>query len=165
MSTLNIRAFTVADINAISHWLDSSHSNPWSINAIVDVLKKKHYRLLVSEQASVVNGLCLYTFVADECNLLYIAVDAQYRKQGIGRKLLKALINQGRQQNIGRVFLEVRESNQAAIALYACTGFIKSAERKNYYPVIESSLVNQIDGVNSQRETALLFDLSLREKN
>lgn len=162
---MNIRAFTIADIEAISGWLDSSYNNPWSVNTIAEVLEKKHYRVLVSEQASVVNGLCLFTLVADECNLLYIAVDAQYRKQGIGRQLLNALINQGQQQNISRVFLEVRESNQAAIALYNGMGFINSAERKNYYPIIESSLVNRVDGVNSQRETALLFDLSLEEKN
>jgi ribosomal-protein-alanine N-acetyltransferase len=165
LSTLNIRAFKAADIDAISGWLDSSRNNPWSANTIIEVLEKKHYRLLVSEQASVVNGLCLFTLVADECNLLYIAVDAQYRKQGIGRQLLNALLNQSRQHNISRVFLEVRNSNQAAIALYKAAGFIQSAERKNYYPVLESSLVNPLDDANNQRETALLFDLSFKEKN
>ena len=161
MSALNIRACTLADIESISRWLDTSPNNPWSLNAIVEALAKQHYHVLVSEQASVVNGLCLFTLVADECNLLYIAVDVQYRKQGIGGQLLNALINRSQQQSISHIFLEVRKSNQAAIALYGATGFINIGERKNYYPVIESSLINQLDGVSSQRETALLFDLSL----
>ena len=174
---MNIRSCTLADIESISDWLDKTTNNPWSVKAITEVLEKPHYRVLVSHSASAVKGLCLFTLVADECNLLYIAVNTQYRQQGIGRQLLNALITQSRQHNISRVFLEVRESNQAAIALYDAAGFINNGMRKNYYPAIKTVLVNQLDSQlgsqldsqqdreNSQRETALLFDLSLIEEN
>ena len=169
----NIRACTLADIESISDWLDTTENNPWSVKAITEVLEKPHYRVLVSHSASAVKGLCLFTLVADECNLLYITVDSQYRQQGIGRQLLNALITQCQQQSISRVFLEVRESNLAAIALYTSAGFINNGMRKNYYPAIKTVLVNQLDSQldsqldneNSQRETALLFDLSLIEIN
>jgi len=173
----NIRACTLADIESISDWLDTTVNNPWSVKAITEVLEKPHYRVLVSHSASAVKGLCLFTLVADECNLLYVAVDAQCRQQGIGRQLLNTLITQSRQHNISRVFLEVRESNQAAIALYIAAGFVNNGMRKNYYPAIKTTLVNQLDSQlgsqldsqldneNSQRETALLFDLSLIEIN
>ena len=165
----NIRACTLADIDSISDWLDTTSNNPWSVKAITEVLEKPHYRVLVSHSESAVIGLCLFTLVADECNLLYIAVDSQYRQQGIGRQLLNALITQSRQHNISRVFLEVRESNQAAIALYDAAGFINNGRRKDYYPAIKAVLVShidtQLDNENSQRETALLFDLSLIEAN
>ena len=170
--TTNIRACTLADIESLGDWLDTTENNPWSLKAITEVLEKPHYRVLVSHSESVVSGLCLFTLVADECNLLYIAVDAQYRQQGIGRQLLNALITQCQQHSISRVFLEVRESNQAAIALYGAAGFINNGMRKNYYPALKvskASLVNQLDSQldseNSQRETALLFDLSLIEEN
>jgi ribosomal-protein-alanine acetyltransferase len=177
----NIRACTLADIESISDWLDATPNNPWSVKAITEVLEKPHYHVLVSHSESAVSGLCLFTLVADECNLLYIAVDSQYRQQGIGRQLLNALITQSRQHNISRVFLEVRESNQAAIALYTAAGFVNNGRRKDYYPAIKAVLVSHIDGQlgsqldsqlgrqldneNSQRETALLFDLSLIEAN
>ena len=170
--TTNIRACTLADIESLGDWLDTTENNPWSLKAITEVLEKPHYRVLVSHSESVVSGLCLFTLVADECNLLYIAVNTQYRQQGIGRQLLNALITQSRQHNISRVFLEVRESNQAAIALYGAAGFINNGMRKNYYPAIKlpkALLVNQLDSQqdreNSQRETALLFDLSLIKEN
>ena len=174
---MNIRSCTLADIESISDWLDKTANNPWSVKAITEVLEKPHYRVLVSHSESVVSGLCLFTLVVDECNLLYIAVNTQYRQQGIGRQLLNALIAQSRQHNISRVFLEVRESNQAAIALYDAAGFINNGMRKNYYPAIKTVLVNQLDSQlgsqldsqldneTSQRETALLFDLSLIEIN
>ena len=162
---MNIRACTLADIESISDWLDITANNPWSLKAITEVLEKSHYRVLVSESASAVSGICLFTLVADECNLLYIAVASHYRQQGIGRQLLDALMRQSQQHNMSRVFLEVRESNQAAIALYTAAGFINNGMRKNYYPAskasLDSQLDNQLDSENSQRETALLFDLSL----
>jgi ribosomal-protein-alanine N-acetyltransferase len=170
--TTNIRACTLADIESLGDWLDTTENNPWSLKHITEALEKPQYRVLVSHSALAVNGLCLFTLVADECNLLYIAVDAQYRQQGIGRQLLNALITQCQQHSISRVFLEVRESNQAAIALYGAAGFINNGMRKNYYPALKvskASLVNQLDSQldseNSQRETALLFDLSLIEEN
>ena len=174
---MNIRACTLADIESLGDWLDTTENNPWSVKAITEVLEKPHYRVLVSHSESVVSGLCLFTLVADECNLLYIAVNTQNRQQGIGRQLLNALIAQCQQHNISRVFLEVRESNQAAIALYGAAGFINNGMRKNYYPAIKTVLVNQLDSQlgsqldsqqdreNSQRETALLFDLSLIKEN
>jgi ribosomal-protein-alanine acetyltransferase len=177
----NIRACTLADIDSISDWLDTTSNSPWSVKAITEVLEKPHYRVLVSHSESVVSGLCLFTLVADECNLLYIAVGDQYRQQGIGRQLLNTLITQSRQHDISRVFLEVRESNQAAIALYIAAGFVNNGMRKNYYPAIKAVLVSQLDSQlnsqigsqldsqldneTSQRETALLFDLSLIEIN
>ena len=170
--TTNIRACTLADIESLGDWLDTTENNPWSLKHITEALEKPQYRVLVSHSALAVNGLCLFTLVADECNLLYIAVDAQYRQQGIGRQLLNALITQCQQHSISRVFLEVRESNQAAIALYGAAGFINNGMRKNYYPAIKLPkvlLVNQLDSQQdrekSQCETALLFDLSLIEIN
>ena len=181
---MNIRSCTLADIESISDWLDKTANNPWSVKAITEVFEKPHYRVLVSHSESVVSGLCLFTLVADECNLLYIAVGDQYRQQGIGKQLLNTLITQSRQHNISRVFLEVRESNQAAIALYIAAGFVNNGMRKNYYPAIKiskavlvnqldsqldsqigSQLDSQLDNEKSQRETALLFDLSLIEIN
>lgn len=160
---MTIRAFSLTDIESIAGWWDASSSQPWSLKVIIEAAKKDHYHVLVSEQDSEINGVCLFTLVADECNLLYITVASKNRKQGVAKQLLAALIGQSQQQRISRVFLEVRESNRAAIALYQSNGFSQSGERKNYYSAIKSVSDTLLKNTSSQRETALLFDLLIKK--
>ena len=57
----------------------------------------------------------------------------EYRRQGIARRMLSELMREGRDEGIGRFTLEVRASNEAAIALYRGLGFYQEGVRKNYY--------------------------------
>jgi ribosomal-protein-alanine N-acetyltransferase len=68
----------------------------------------------------------------DEVEILNVATDPEQRRQGAGGTLVRALLNL-----TGKVwFLEVRESNAAARALYARAGFTVNGRRKNYYPAL-----------------------------
>ena len=67
-------------------------------------------------------GYCIFTAPCEDCELLRIAVDKDYRKCGIGHRLMKEMI-----------FLEVRESNDAAISMYESLGFDEISRRKDYY--------------------------------
>lgn len=60
-------------------------------------------------------------------------VAPDFRRKGLARKLFTALLARARETNSEQVFLEVRESNQAARALYARLGFEESGRRKLYY--------------------------------
>ena len=60
-------------------------------------------------------------------------VKKEYRRQGIARRMLSELMREGRDEGIGRFTLEVRASNEAAIALYRGLGFYQEGVRKNYY--------------------------------
>ena len=62
-----------------------------------------------------------------------MAVKASHRRKGIGGMLLEKLYEEGSALDTCEYFLEVRESNEAAIALYACQGFVKEGIRKNFY--------------------------------
>ncbi|MCD6322572.1 MAG: ribosomal protein S18-alanine N-acetyltransferase, partial [Clostridiales bacterium] len=62
-----------------------------------------------------------------------IAVKEDYRRQGIGQDMLKILFDLAKELNVKTMMLEVRESNDGAIAMYEKAGFIKVGRRKKYY--------------------------------
>ncbi|MBE0360001.1 ribosomal-protein-alanine N-acetyltransferase [Pseudoalteromonas aliena SW19] len=66
--------------------------------------------------------------------LMDICVMPSQQGKGIAKQLLAQFIEYGEQQNAENLFLEVRESNTRAIALYERAGFIEMSVRKNYYP-------------------------------
>ncbi len=68
-----------------------------------------------------------------EGEIINVAVRRDCQRQGIADCLLLALLQEGRQNGIGRFFLEVRVSNAAAIHLYKKHGFVIQGIRKNFY--------------------------------
>ncbi|MCW5721226.1 MAG: ribosomal protein S18-alanine N-acetyltransferase [Devosia sp.] len=78
-------------------------------------------------------GFALIRAVADEAELLTIAVDPKWRGKGVGRALLEAVFADLMLSPAKRMFLEVDEQNHAAIALYKRLGFVTISSRKGYY--------------------------------
>lgn len=78
-------------------------------------------------------GLIAARQVADEGEILNIAVHPDFRRLGIASALLRATLNQFQHSSVARVFLELRESNLPARALYEQHGFVLSGRRKAYY--------------------------------
>jgi [ribosomal protein S18]-alanine N-acetyltransferase len=70
---------------------------------------------------------------ADELHINNVAVRERHRRQGIGRHLLKRILEEGKRSGIPCAFLELRAGNSAALALYQKCGFSVTARRKNYY--------------------------------
>lgn len=80
--------------------------------------------------------LCGFAYAADcvgDAELLRICVCADRRGCGIGRRLLSALHAELLEAGMGSVFLEVRESNAAAISLYSSEGYVMTGRRKRFY--------------------------------
>ncbi len=82
-----------------------------------------------SEQAV---GFSLARSVADESELLLLAVEPDQHRQGIGSHLLERFVEDAQGQGTSRVHLEVRDGNPA-IAMYRDAGFIQAGRRRNYY--------------------------------
>ena len=78
-------------------------------------------------------GIALYRFVADEAELLTIAVRPALQRRGAGRRLLAAVIVQARDAGARVLFLEVAADNQAARRLYESAGFQPVGKRAAYY--------------------------------
>ncbi|SRR6266436_5909978 len=88
---------------------------------------------LVSEEDGKVNGFIIGRQVAEEAEILNLAVIPAKRRRGEGGALLKAALDEFRARHVSRVFLEVRESNESAMAFYARHGFSKTGRRVGYY--------------------------------
>lgn len=80
-----------------------------------------------------VAGFILYTLVAGEGEILTIATAPQWRRYGIGEQLVKASLSHLNAERAQAMFLEVGQSNHAALALYKKHGFVEVGLRKNYY--------------------------------
>ena len=86
------------------------------------------------ERGKEAGGLVLARVVADEAEILTLAVDPRLRRQGGGRLLLRAAMDSARQRGAVAMFLEAAPSNAAALALYGSAGFVQVGRRPRYYP-------------------------------
>lgn len=87
-----------------------------------------------------------------EAELQAMLVAAPYRRQGVARRLLEAVIAQARDWERERLLLEVRAGNVAALTLYRRLGFVQDGRRRGYYPPQQ---------IGASREDAVLMSLPL----
>lgn len=71
--------------------------------------------------------------ILDELHIILLGVHPQHRRQSLGLVLLLSLLQQSRDRGMEQATLEVRTSNQAAIALYEKVGFVSAGQRPRYY--------------------------------
>lgn len=107
----------------------------WSLAGIQDVLRYSHniYYIAKDLETNEVIGFAGIMIVADEAELLNIAVLEEYRRQGVAQRLLDQLFLSARSGGAYRMLLEVRKSNLGARYLYDKNYFDVLGERKNYY--------------------------------
>ena len=79
------------------------------------------------------SGYALVDIVEGEAELIQIGVEESSRGKGVGEKLLKEILAYIRSIRVKRIFLEVRTSNRAALALYKSHGFKQIGRRNGYY--------------------------------
>jgi ribosomal-protein-alanine N-acetyltransferase len=89
--------------------------------------------ILVAEAGHEIGGFLVCRFVGAEGEILNAAVARAHRRKGVGSKLLATALEEAKSQGVERVYLEVRESNVAAISFYARHGFANSGRRAKYY--------------------------------
>ena len=80
-------------------------------------------------------GFILYTLVAGEGEILTVATAIQWRRYGIGEMLVKAALSHLSAERAEAMFLEVGDSNNAALSLYRKHGFQEVGKRQNYYNI------------------------------
>ena len=126
-----IRLMKAADVEAVAKIERSVQSHPWTFKQFEDAVTA--YQSTVIEVQGQGAGFCILQPVLDEANLLLMAIDPAQQGQGLGYQLLEASVVMLKNNPV-QIFLEVRESNQAAIKLYEKSGFHQIDLRKNYYP-------------------------------
>ncbi len=108
-------------------------SDPWSASAIRAQLLSPLAVSLILESAGQPQGYLLASSIPPEGELYRIAVLPTARGLGFGRILLSSYIEEENKRGCDRLFLEVRESNSAAIRLYESLGYQKAVTRRRYY--------------------------------
>ena len=108
-------------------------SDPWSESSVASELSNPLSAWLVAMDGDVLAGYVGSQSVMGESDMMNIAVDAHYRRQGIAQALVKELVAQLKEKGNHSLTLEVRISNQPAIALYEKLGFEHVGKRPNYY--------------------------------
>ena len=141
-----IRAAEQMDIDAIVRVENACFSTPWSIDAMKHEIcenKLADFMIACDEEDNIVGYIGIWTLL-DECQINKIAVMPEKRKIGIGKTILNHVIELTRDMGVKSWYLEVRESNTAAQALYRSAGFSSVGTRMNYYinPVEDAVLMN-----------------------
>lgn len=136
-----IRDITCEDIELISkigYLYDNNFDNHYNLNSYID---NSIYLLKCYEEDNIIKGFVIATKLYENIEILLIYVLEQYRKQGIGTKLIKNLESYDDIQNI---ILEVSKENTKAISLYSKLDFKKIDTRKKYYDGIDALVLKKV---------------------
>jgi len=156
---ITISSLTRADIEAVIEIERQGQLEPWTERSFLEELERLHSHMLVAKlnenhhgvgdepQPGCIAGYICYWCVADEIQILNVAVHEKLRRRTIGRTLLAHAIREGCERKARVATLEVRKSNIAARRLYEAMGFRIVGERPDYYEV--------------QKEPAILMELTL----
>lgn len=129
-----IREMILDDLDEVLDIEKRTFPSPWSRNAFeMEIKDNLLASYIVAELDGKVVAYAGLWAIIDEGHITNIAVDQAYKGQSIGHYLLIALIKHCLSNNIFRMTLEVRRSNEVAINLYKKHGFTVQGVRRNYY--------------------------------
>ena len=130
---VSLRALRESDLNAVMAIELRGYPFPWTRGIFIDCLRAG-YPGLAMERDGLLVGYGVLSIAADEAHVLNICIDPLAQSRGLGRQLLRALVQLAADRGAQRVFLEVRPSNTPALALYHSEGFNEIGRRPRYYP-------------------------------
>ncbi|PID42936.1 MAG: ribosomal-protein-alanine N-acetyltransferase [Gammaproteobacteria bacterium] len=155
-SAWTIRPVCETDVPEILEIEQAGYTHPWSENDFTGCFGQRYHNWLLVDPVPDSNAksapIVAYGFsrmTLDEVELLNLCVADRFRGQGAGGKLLRFMIDRSLQVGGKTMFLEVRQSNEVAIALYSAAGFNEIGLRKGYYPAVNG------------RENAIVMALEL----
>lgn len=133
MSEIIIRKMQPEDLLQVCEIEKDNFSVPWSEKSFKDSMERTDTVFLVAIEDAQVAGYIGCYCIAGTGEITNVAVKETHRRKGIGGMLLEKLFEEGVILNTHEFFLEVRESNEAAIGLYSRQGFVKEGIRKKFY--------------------------------
>ena len=131
--SFKIRDMAIGDIPRIMSIEELSFSSPWSEDSFRSFMGDVLSFSLVLQCENEIAGYAMGWIVEEYAELANIAVDSKFRRMGLGKELVEKVVGICREKSVEGIFLEVRESNLDAIALYSKYGFEEIGYRKEYY--------------------------------
>ena len=133
MSEIVIRKMQKSDLQEVCKIEKDNFSLPWSERSFIESMERNDTVFLTALAGEEVAGYIGCYCIAGTGEITNVAVKDTCRRRGIGAMLLEGLYKAGETLDTREFFLEVRESNEAAISLYSRQGFVKEGIRKNFY--------------------------------
>ena len=154
LAPVSIRSMKKADVHLLHEIARANMPYAWSKRVFMSCFREDYHGWLVSQGnhglANEVMGFAIVLAQLDECQLLNVCVKSSARRQGLASLLLDEVASFSKDNAFSKVFLEVRHSNEEAIALYRHYGFEQVGRRRRYYKK------------DDEREDALLFRLAVK---
>lgn len=148
LNKVKISKMTKEDLPGVFEVEKNAFPIPWPISSFEEELNNILSTYLVAKVDDKIVGYIGVMFVMDECHVLNIAVDTNYRKMGIATKLVTEVFKYCKEHRTTYMMLEVRVTNIPAQKLYSKLGFKDEVLRKDYYR-----------NPNGTREDALVMSL------
>jgi ribosomal-protein-alanine N-acetyltransferase len=133
MPSITVRRMVDTDLDIVSSIEKEVFTDPWSRNAFKTDLDNKMAWPMVAEFEKKVVGYSSIYIVAGEVQIGNFAVAPGFRNRGVAKKMMSEIFEKAGESDCRTIFLEVRESNTAAMELYKSYGFVTSGKRKDYY--------------------------------
>ena len=128
-----IRKMTIQDVEELAELGKLCFSSPWSEKLLEETADSRFDTCFVLEENGRITAYGIFRFLAGEGEIQRIGVLPSERRRGLGSKVMEAMTGYAREKRAEAIFLEVRESNEAARNLYKSWGFEEEGMRKDYY--------------------------------
>ena len=131
---VHVRPLEVPDLDAVVGIETEAFTTPWQKETFAGLIDRDGVELLVMTQENEgVIGYAVLWCILDQGELANLAITPALRRSGLGSHLLRQVMRVAKEGGVEKLFLEVRESNQAAIDLYHRFGFNDVGLRRGYY--------------------------------
>ena len=137
-----------SDLDLVVQNEAAAYVHPWTKRIFIDCLRAGYQCWVLANKLQIIAHGVMSVAIG-ECHLLTLVVHPDFQRLGYGRKLCNLLLDRACKLEASVCFLEVRPSNEGAIAMYQSMGFVQIGERKNYY------------SGHAGREEGLLMSISL----
>ncbi len=148
---LQFSAMRVNDVDEVTRIENDAYPFPWTRGNFLDSLDSGYDAWIMRESGGRIAGYFLLMPVVDEMHLLNITVRPDLQGQRLGSRLMDKVRERTETAGMQSILLEVRPSNQHALAVYRHLGFAQIGMRRNYYPAAAGS-----------REDAIVMRLPLQ---
>lgn len=145
---VELRPARAGDVKIVGQIERQCFSDPWTDAAFASLIGNHdvYFRVAETPEARALTGYVIAWFAGPQGDVANLAVAPWARGRGVGARLLDAALSAAVAAGLREVYLEVRESNAAARALYASRGFVVIGRRRGYYRrPLEDALVLRCD--------------------
>ena len=132
-ATIVFRPMSEMDLEQVMPIEEDVYEFPWSIGIFQDCLNVG-YCCWILEQDDKVSGYGIMSVLSGEAHILNLCIKSDLQNNGLGKEMIKYLIELAKVHHADVMFLEVRPSNKQALKIYDKSGFDEVGSRKDYYP-------------------------------